>query len=453
METVNNVIANLSGLVWGPPMLFLLMGTHLFLTVRLRGIQKHTFMAIKLSVAADNGSDGEISQFGALATALAATIGTGNIIGVSTAIALGGPGAVLWTWMVGVFGMATKYAEALLSVKYRQRNANGEWVGGPMYAIEKGLGMKWLAVLFAAFTSVATFGAGCCVQSHAISGYLYEYVHVPTWLSGAVVTALTALVVIGGVKKISSVCEKVVPFMALFYFVSCIVILVINREFLGSAIVLIVESAFTAKAAAGGFVGSTLISACRYGVARGLFSNESGLGTAPIAAAAARTKNPVRQALVSMTGTFWDTVIICAMTGLVIVSSMLHVPQQFMGVADDALVKNSFKLLPSVGSYVLMIALAVFAFTTILGWCFYGEKATEYLFGLKAIKIYRILFLIMLFVGSVVSLDIVFNFSDMMNGLMAFPNLVGLLLLSGVIVKETKKYLWDDNLDGQMEEE
>ena len=449
MQAMDHLIATLSGFVWGVPLIVLLIGTHIFLTIRLKGIQKHIGTAIKLSVTVDEDSKGEITQFGALATALAATIGTGNIVGVSTAIALGGPGAVLWTWMAGVFGMATKYTEALLAVKYREKNEKGSYIGGPMYAIEKGMGanFKWLAITFAVFTVFATFGAGCTVQSHAISEFINASFHVPVWITGLVVALLTALVVMGGVKKISSVCEKLVPVMAAFYVISCIAILVINRAYLGAALVKIVRSAFTTQAAVGGFAGSTMIAACRYGVARGIFSNESGLGTAPLAAAVAKTKNPVRQALVSMTGTFWDTVVVCAMTGLVIVSSMLHAPEQYVGIGDDGLVRTAFTMLPGIGQYVLAIALAVFAFTTILGWCFYGERAIEYLFGLKYIMVYRIVFLIILFIGSVVSLSIVWNFSDLMNGLMAFPNLVVLLALSGVAVSETKHYLWDGNLE------
>lgn len=455
MEALDKIIGQLSGFIWGIPLIVLLVGTHIFLTIRTRGIQLHTFRAIKLSVEVDEGSTGDISQFGALATALAATIGTGNIIGVSTAVALGGPGAVFWTWTAGIFGMATKYSEALLSVKYRIKNEKGNYVGGPMYAIERGMGKKWkwLAIVFATFTVFATFGAGCTVQSHAISEFMNSTFHIPAWVSGLVVALLAAAVVMGGVKKISSVCEKLVPLMAAFYILACIAIIIINRAYLGEAIVLIVKSAFTARAAVGGFVGSTILTACRYGVARGIFSNESGLGTAPIAAATAQTKNPVRQALVSMTGTFWDTVVVCLMTGLVIVTSVLHSPDSFAGVGDDGLVKTAFSLLPGIGQYILAIALAVFAFTTILGWCFYGERAMEYLFGLKSIMIYRVVFLIVLFIGSVVSLSLIWNFSDLMNGLMAFPNLVALLALSGVIVKETKKYLWDDNLDERMPDE
>ncbi len=452
MKVLEQLVANLNTFVWGVPLIVLLIGTHIFLTFRLKLIQTHTLKGIQLSVHVDEDSAGDISQFGALATALAATIGTGNIIGVSTAIALGGPGAVLWTWLAGIFGMATKYGEALLAVKYRTLDEKGYHIGGPMYAIENGMGKnwKWLAVVFSIFTVLATFGAGCTVQSHAIAEFIHSTFNVPVVATGFCVALLTAAVIMGGVKKISSVCEKLVPFMAVFYVIACISILIINRNFFVDAIVLICQSAFTTRAAAGGFVGSTMILACRYGIARGIFSNESGLGTAPIAAAAAQTKNPVRQALVSMTGTFWDTVIICAMTGLVIVTSMLHKPDNFIGAGDDELVKLAFNALPSIGQYVLAIALAIFAFTTILGWSFYGENAVKYLWGRKYIIVYRIVFIIVLFIGSVVSLSLIWNFSDLMNGLMAFPNLVVLLVLNGVIVSETKKYLWENRLDERM---
>lgn len=453
MEILEQILKTCSDFIWGFPMIVLLFGTHIFLTFRLHFIQKHTFRAIRLSVTPDKGAKGDISQFGALATALAATIGTGNIVGVSTAIALGGPGAVLWCWLTGVFGIATKYAEALLSVKYRTKNGKGETVGGPMYVIENGLHCKWLAVIFAVFTVFATFGAGCTVQSHAITGVIETTFHVDPVVSGLVVTVLAAVVILGGIKTISNVCEKLVPFMSLFYILGCLTILWINRSFLLPALVLIVKSAFTARAAAGGFIGSTILTACRYGVARGLFSNESGLGTAPIAAACAKTKNPVRQALVSMTGTFWDTVIVCAMTGIVIVSSILHVPDQFQGAADDALTQIAFAQLPGIGSHILTIALSIFAFTTILGWAYYGERSTEYLFGSKVTWIYKVVFLIVLFIGAVSSLGIVWTFSDLMNGLMAFPNLISLLLLSGVVVKETRHYLWENRLDADNRDE
>lgn len=453
MKALEDIIKSFSDFIWGAPMIILLFGTHLFMTIRLKFIQRHTFKAIKLSVKKDEGSAGEISQFGALATALAATIGTGNIIGVSTAVALGGPGAVLWCWFTGLFGIATKYSESLLSVKFRTRTRDGRIVGGPMYAIERGLHCKWLAVVFAVFTVLATFGAGCTVQSHAITEIINSTFHVDPAISGIILTVITGVVILGGVKVIASVCEKLVPFMSLFYIIGCIIILCINWQFIGPAIVLIVKSAFTPRAAMGGFVGSTILTACRYGMARGLFSNESGLGTAPIAAAAAQTKNPVRQAMVSMTGTFWDTVVVCAMTGIVIVSSMLHIPGAFDSAKDDALTRIAFDQIPGVGNYILTIALSIFAFTTILGWSFYGESCMEYLFGRKSVIIYRIVFLIILFVGAITSLQLIWNFADLMNGLMAFPNLVAVLLLSGVVVKETRHYLWEKRLDERAEEE
>ena len=450
MESLTALVSACSNFIWGVPMLVMLFGTHLFLTVRLRLVQRHIPKAIRLSLSPDEGSQGEISQFGALATALAATIGTGNIIGVSTAIALGGPGAVLWCWLTGVFGIATKYGEALLAVKYRTRGKSGAIVGGPMYTIERGLGWKWLAVIFAAFTVLATFGAGCTVQSHAITDVIHTTFGVAPAISGLVVTAVTAVVILGGVKAIAKVCEKLVPFMSLFYILGCIAILVLNAPYLGQALALIVKSAFGFRQVAGGFAGGAMMAACRYGMARGLFSNESGLGTAPIAAATAQTKNPVRQALVSMTGTFWDTVIVCAMTGIVVVSSMVKQPELYQGASDDAMTRLAFANLPA-GQIVLALALSVFAFTTILGWSYYGERCVEYLFGPKGIPVYRLVFLVVLFIGAVANLDLVWSFADLMNGLMAFPNLISVLLLSGVIVAETRHYLWENRLDEQAE--
>lgn len=447
MQLLTEGIQWLRDFIWGVPMIVLLFGTHIFLTFRLRFIQRHTFRAIRLSATADEGSHGDISQFGALATALAATIGTGNIVGVSTAIALGGPGAVFWCWMTGVFGISTKYAESLLAVKYRVRQPDGSMAGGPMYTIERGLGMKWLAVLFAVFAVLATFGAGCTVQSHAITDVLKNSFSISPVISGLFVTALVAIVILGGVKSISHVCEKLVPFMALFYVLGCAAIFWMNRAYLLPAISLIVSSAFSLQAVGAGFLGSAMMVACKYGVARGLFSNESGLGTAPIAAASAQTKNPVRQALVSMTGTFWDTVVVCAVTGLVIVSSQLRLPELFTGAADDALTQISFSQLPYIGNYILAIALSIFAFTTILGWSYYGERCIGYLFGRRSIMVYRIVFLIVLYYGAIADLGIIWTFSDLMNGLMAFPNLVSVLLLSGVIVNETRHYLWENRLD------
>ena len=446
METLNNFFETMSGYLWGWPMIILLLGTHIFLTIRLGFPQRKLLTAIRLSISKDKGSTGDVSQFGALATALAATIGTGNIVGVATAVALGGPGAVLWCWLSGVFGIATKYSEGLLAIQYRVKAKDGRMLGGPMYALERGLGWKWLAVLFALFTALASFGIGNTVQANAISTIAQESYNIPTWLSGGFVCLLTALVLLGGIKSIARVCGALVPFMAFFYVLGCIYILFANGQYVWPAIKLICESAFTAKAAGGGFIGTTVIIAARMGIARGLFSNESGLGSAPIVAAAAQTRNPVRQALVSSTGTFWDTVVICAFTGLVIVSSILAHPD--ISASDGAaLTKAAFSKIPYIGTPLLSFGLLTFAFTTILGWCYYGERAVEYLKGKRWMLAYRILFVIMVFVGSIISLDIVWNAADCMNALMAIPNLIALLLLSNVIARETKHYLYENRLD------
>ncbi len=446
METLNNFFALLSGYLWGWPMIILLLGTHIYLTFRLGVPQRKLFTAIRLSISKDKDSTGDVSQFGALATALAATIGTGNIVGVATAVALGGPGAVLWCWLSGVFGMATKYSEGLLAIKYRVKAADGRMLGGPMYALERGLGWKWLAVLFAIFTALASFGIGNTVQANAISTIANESYSIPTWLTGGAVCLLTALVLLGGIKSIARVCSALVPFMAFFYVIGCIYILFANGQYVWPAIKLICESAFTPQAAGGGFVGTTVIVAARMGIARGLFSNESGLGSAPIVAAAAQTRNPVRQALVSSTGTFWDTVVICAFTGLVIVSSIIAYPD-ISSTDGAALTKAAFSKIPYVGTPLLTFGLLTFAFTTILGWCYYGERAVEYLKGKRWMLGYRILFVAMVFVGSIISLDVVWNAADCMNALMAIPNLVALLLLSNVIARETRHYLYGGRLD------
>ena len=446
METLNDFFALLSGYLWGWPMIILLLGTHIYLTFRLGVPQRKLFTAIRLSISKDKDSTGDVSQFGALATALAATIGTGNIVGVATAVALGGPGAVLWCWLSGVFGMATKYSEGLLAIKYRVKAADGRMLGGPMYALERGLGWKWLAVLFAIFTALASFGIGNTVQANAISTIANESYSIPTWLTGGAVCLLTALVLLGGIKSIARVCGALVPFMAFFYVIGCIYILFANGQYVWPAIKLICESAFTPQAAGGGFVGTTVIVAARMGIARGLFSNESGLGSAPIVAAAAQTRNPVRQALVSSTGTFWDTVVICAFTGLVIVSSIIAYPD-ISSTDGAALTKAAFSKIPYVGTPLLTFGLLTFAFTTILGWCYYGERAVEYLKGKRWMLGYRILFVAMVFVGSIISLDVVWNAADCMNALMAIPNLVALLLLSNVIARETRHYLYGGRLD------
>ena len=452
MEPINDFFSFLSSFLWGWPMIILLLGTHVFLTFRLRIPQRKLFTGIKLSIKKDAKAEGDVSQFGALATALAATIGTGNIVGVATAVALGGPGAVMWCWLTGIFGMSTKYAEGLLAVKYRVKTADGKMLGGPMYALERGLGMKWLAILFAVFTALASFGIGCTVQANSIALLANETFGVPTWAVGILVCLLTALVILGGVKSIARVCTVLVPFMAVLYVMGCIAILCFNYNYVWPAVMLIVDSAFTPSAAGGGLVGATVMIAARYGIARGLFSNESGLGSAPIVAAAAQTRNPVRQALVSSTGTFWDTVIICALTGLVLVSSILAYPDITF---DDgaALTKVAFSKIPYVGAPLLSFGILTFAFSTIIGWSYYGESAVNYLEGRRTNRFYRILFIVSLFFGSIINLDIIWNIADCMNALMAIPNLVALLLLSGVAAKETKKYLWEGRLDEEMTEE
>ncbi len=451
MDKLNTIIESISTFLWGWPLIILLLGTHIYLTIRLRFPQRHIFKAIRLSVSWDKGSTGDVSQFGSLATALAATIGTGNIIGVSTAVALGGPGAVLWCWLTGVFGISTKYSEGLLAIKYRVKNKAGRMIGGPMYALERGLGWKWMAVLFAVFTALASFGIGNTVQANAISTIAEESYDISPYLSGAVICLLAAAVILGGVKSIARVCGLLVPFMALFYILGCFYILLINVQYVWPALKLIVVSAFTPEAAGGGFLGTTIMMTARYGIARGLFSNESGLGSAPIVAAAAQTRNPVRQALVSSSGTFWDTVVICMITGLVVVSSIIAYPD--IDYSNGAtLVKTSFSKIPLVGTPLLTFGLLTFAFSTILGWSYYGERAVEYLFNERCTIVYRVLYIIAIFVGSVVSLGLVWNFADCMNALMAIPNLISLLLLSGIIVSETKKYLWESRLDDDMEE-
>ncbi len=446
MEALNQFFIDFSSLLWGWPMIILLLGTHLYLTFILRFPQRYIFKAIRLSIKRDQDATGDVSQFASLATALAATIGTGNIIGVATAIALGGPGAVLWCWLTGVFGISTKYAEGLLAIKYRKKKPDGKIIGGPMFALEYGLGWKWLAVLFAFFTACASFGIGNTVQANAIATLTNETYHVSPYITGSIVCALTGAVVLGGVRSIARVCSMLVPFMAFFYVAGCIYIICINATYVWPAIQLICTSAFSPQAAGGGFVGTTVMMAARYGIARGLFSNESGLGSAPIVAAAAQTRNPVRQALVSSSGTFWDTVVICAMTGIVIVSSVLAYPDiTFENGA--VLTKVAFAKIPVVGTPLLTFGLLTFAFSTILGWCYYGERAVEYLKGSRWVLVYRVVYIIAVFLGSIMNLSIVWNLADCMNALMAIPNLISLLALSGILIHETRKYLWRGRLD------
>lgn len=449
MDAIITFINWLDDFIWGIPMIVLLLGTHLFMTVRTGFIQRKLFTGIRLSVTKDPDSPGDVSQFQALTTALASTIGTGNIIGVGTAIFLGGPGAVFWCWIAGVFGIATKYAESLIAVKYRVRTRDGKMQGGAMYALERGLNLKWLGVAFALLATIASFGIGCGTQINAIAEVIENNVpfHIPPIVIGIVGGILTAVVIIGGIQSIASVCEKLVPFMAIFYVLGCIIILGINFDTLLPAIGAILRLAFTPGAVAGGLVGQGLLLALRFGVARGLFSNESGMGSAPLVASAAQTRNPVRQALVSSTGTFWDTVVVCLMTGLVLVTTIMKNPSINMDSVTDGgqLTTLAFSQIPVLGPIILVVGIITFAWSTILGWSYYGERCAQYLWGKKSLLPYKLIFVAVVVVGPVLALDLVWTIADILNALMAIPNLIAVLLLSGVIAKETRHYL--NNLD------
>ena len=446
MTGLNDLLTHINGYLLGVPMIVLLLGTHIYLTIRLKFPQRYIFKAIRLSVKRDKESTGDVSQFSALATSLAGTIGTGNIIGVATAVTMGGPGAVFWCWMTGVLGIATKYAEGLLAVKYRVQTEDGKMLGGPMYALERGLGCRWLGWTFAFCTIVASFFIGNMIQCNSISMLLEEGYHISPFATGITIALLTCAVIMFGVKGIARVCEGLVPFMAVFYVGGCLWLLGVNHAYVWPALRLIVTDAFTPQAATGGFVGASMMIAMRYGIARGLFSNESGLGSAPIVAAAARTKNPVRQALVSSTSPFWDTVVICAITGLVLVSSIMANPE-IDSSAGATLTKVAFGQIPTFGPFVLTMGIVTFSFSTILGWSYLGEKALEYLFGRRARIVYRVLWIAATFIGSITAINLVWNLGDTCNALMAIPNIISLLLLSGVVVKETRHYLWEKRLD------
>ncbi len=443
MEVLDRILKEGSDFAWGPPMLILLLGTHIYLTIRLRFIQIYTGKAIRLSMERSQEGKGDISQFGALTTALAATIGTGNIVGVATAIAAGGPGAVFWLWLTGVFGIATKYAEAVLSIKYRITTKSGVMAGGPMYVLERGMNCRWLGIVFAVLMAITALGIGDMVQANSVATMARETFGVPQWITGAIITVLTALVILGGIKSIAAWCERLVPFMAVFFVIGSIILLAMRYETIPETLRLIVSGAFTGHAAVGGFLGTTVREAARYGIARGLFTNESGLGSAPIVAAAAQTKNPVRQALVSSTGTFWDTVVLCALTGLVLVNS----DQWMKGYDGTALTKAAFEGMSFIGPIVLSVSLLTFVFATIIGWSYYGEKAAEYLFGARAIRPYRWLWVGAVMVGSLSTLRAVWSFADITNALMVIPNIVSLFVLSNVVVLETRKYLWNGDIN------
>lgn len=437
MERLSEWVSTLSGWVWGPPMLILLVGTGVYLTIILKGLQFRALAhALRLVFDKDETAKGDISHFAALTTALAATVGIGNIVGVATAITLGGPGAVFWMWITGLVGMATKYAEALLAVKYREEGVKG-MRGGPMYYIAKGAGLPWLGVLFAIFTAGAAFGIGNMTQANATAAVLDDVFGIASWITGGTLMALTALVLIGGIRSIGRFTSMLVPFMIVAYLGAAFVVIALNISEVPEAFGLIFWHAFNPIAAGGGFAGAAVAAAIRYGVARGVFSNESGLGSAPIAAAAARTNDPVKQALVSMTQTFIDTLVVCTATALVILTA--DVWQQ--GVSAGILTSMSFaETLGDTGTIIVAIATALFAFSTLIGWSYYGEKAIEYLFNDRAIIAFRIAFVAMVMVGATRELSFVWNFSDLMNGLMAIPNLIGILLLSNVVKQESRRY-------------
>ncbi len=448
IDAIDSFLAGASNFLWSYILLFCLLGTHLYLTVLLRFPQRHLLRAMRYYISRDHAQEGQISHFSSLMISLAANVGTGNIIGVAVAVATGGPGAVFWCMMTGILGMSTRYAESLLATRYRVVNAGGSIVGGPMYALERGLRCKWLAVLFAVFTAIAAFGIGNITQANAVSGVLAESaLGVPPWVTGVALFALVALVLLGGLKSIDRVCTACVPTMALIYMAACGLLLVANAQHILPAISLILESAFSPQAAGGGFIGSTIMLAMQTGVKRGLFSNEAGMGSSPIVSAPVRTPNPVQQALVASTGPFWDTVIICTLTGLTLTTTILAHPE-VAAKEGSLLTYHAFDTLGTVGSVLLTISLTTFVISTLLGWSYFGERALEYLGGARLITPYRVLWVIAVFVGSVIpKSSIVWNFADCANALMALPNLICMIGLSGVLVAETRHYLWGNRLD------
>jgi len=443
METLDAIVSKINAFAWGPPMLILLVGTGFWLTINLRGLQftklGHALYLALIKRKEDGDAPGDITHFQALMTAMAATVGTGNIAGVATAIAIGGPGALFWMWITGLVGMATKYAEAILAVKYREVDENGEMCGGPMYYISKGLNMPWLGTMFAVFASIAAFGIGNMVQANSVADAVEATFNIPFWVTGVTLMALSAIVILGGIKSIAKVTSLLVPVMIVFYVAAALFIIFSHISEVPAALMFIVKQAFNPTAAVGGFAGATIMMAIRFGVARGVFSNESGLGSAPIAAAAAQTKSPTTQALVSMTQTFIDTILVCSMTGLVLVLTGVW----SNGQTGAELTTTAFNAGIPGGGYIVTLGIILFAYSTILGWCYYGEKSIEYLFGVKSILPYRIVFILFIGVGAVAKLSLVWNISDTLNGLMAIPNLIGLILLTPVVVSETKKYFAD----------
>ena len=439
--TIESILSAIDSFIWGAPLLILLSGTGLYLTLRLGFIQiRYLPRALGYLFKKDKGGKGDVSSFAALCTALAATIGTGNIVGVATAVQAGGPGAIFWMWLVALLGMATKYAECLLAVKYRVRDKNGFMAGGPMYYIERGLGIKWLAKLFALFgVMVAFFGIGTFPQVNAITHAMQDTFNIPVLVTAIIVTLLVGLIILGGVKRIATASSVIVPFMAILYVTTSLVIILLNIEKVPDAISLIIYSAFNPQAALGGAVGFTVMKAIQSGVARGIFSNESGLGSAPIAAAAAQTREPARQGLISMTGTFLDTIIVCTMTGIVLVLTGAWNNPELAGatVTNYAFAQG---LGTSIGATIVTVGLLFFAFTTILGWCYYGERCFVYLVGIRGVKLYRLAYIVLVGLGSFLHLNLIWIIADIVNGLMAFPNLIALIGLRKVVIEETKDY-------------
>ena len=443
LEFIDKTLDSACGFLWGYILIFALLGTHLYLTCLLRFPQRHFFTGLKLYFAGHG--EGQISQFSSLMVSLAANVGTGNIVGVAVAVTTGGPGAVFWCMLTGVFGMATRYAESLLAIRYRTRDEKGNIIGGPMYAIEKGLKCKWLAVAFAVVTAIAAFGIGNLTQANAVSQVLANSsLAVPTWVTGVIMVLLVGAVLLGGLQGIARVCTALVPTMAIVYIVGCGAILIANADFVWPAICHIVDSAFHPQAAAGGFVGSTLMLAMQQGVRRGLFSNEAGLGSSPIVSAPSQTPNTVQHALVASTGPFWDTVVICSLTGITLTTTFMA---EGHADASNFNMLSAFDTIGAIGSFLLTFSLTAFAVSTLLGWSYYGEKSLEYLGGRKFVTPYRLLWVIAVYIGCVIhKSDVVWNFSDIANGLMAIPNLIGVFLLGGVVIKLTKDYFAKDHL-------
>lgn len=488
IASIGSVIGAVDGWLWSWPLIIVLVGTHLYMTIRTKFIQRKIGTAIKLSITSDEGAEGNISQFGALTTTLSATIGTGNIVGVATAIVSGGPGAVFWMWIIGILGIATKYAETYIAMRYRVKDKNGDMLGGAMFALERGFeGKGWariVAILFAVFAALASFGIGAAVQSNSVCGIITEYVPgVPIWAIGIIAALLVGLVIFGGIKSISNVCEKIVPFMAGFYVLCCLIIIIMNGAYILPALQWIVVCAFSPQAMVGGGVGFAVMQAVRFGTARGLFSNESGMGSAPLAAANGTSKNPARQSLVIMSGAFWDTVVICLMTALTLLTTILANPDLSaafqvtnmlaVGETPDAslvaaasaanpslaegftkglvLTTTAFNQVPIFGPLVLVVGMVLFAFTTMIGWSWYGDRVVTYLFGEGAKRPYQAIFLVFVVLGAVggsaALATAVWDFADIMNGLMVVPNVIAMWALANVISKETQHYVYENNLE------